>query len=64
MECFLCGADIVAVGVSDKTRSDFSEICHLVLNPILLVSAGKLKLYGVSFCSGWGKSRGEMYYIV
>lgn len=51
-------------GVLDKARLDFSEICHLVLNPILLVSAGKLKSYGVSFCSGWGQSHGEMYCIV
>lgn len=45
-------------------RLDFSEVCHLVLNPLLLVSAGKLKLYGVKVCSGWGWSHGEMYCIV
>lgn len=45
-------------------RLGFPEVCHLVLNPVLLVSAGKLKSYGVKVCSGWGWSHGEMYYIV
>lgn len=46
------------------TRLYFSEVCHLVLNPVLLISAEKLQLHGVAVCSGWGRSRGEMYCIV